>query len=153
MVYFPISDQCPKTVGDLSIPNTTQSSGDPKVDNVFIMKNPSKCTGKLFGINLIADGNGTITLAFYKEGSQVAAKNHDVTTGLNIIVFDKPQEGDTVAIKASNAVIIPGNGNSETILYPNSDVVKGSSDLFEKKTSHSVNTTFNVIGIFQGMHL
>ena len=117
------------------------------------MKQPSKCTGKLIGINLIADGNGTIIVAFFEKGKLITALFPDVTTGLNIIVFGKPEQGDTVAIKASNAVIIPGNGNSETILYPNSNVMIGSSDYFGKKTSQSVNTTFNVIGIFQGMHL
>ena len=119
------------------------------------MKQPSKCTGKLFGINLIADGNGTITVAFLdNKGSISSVPDYDVTTGLNIIVFDKPQQGDTVAIKASSTVIIPGSGNSETILYPNSSVKKGHSDFFlQKKAGHSINTTINVIGIFQGMHL
>ena len=153
MVYFSISGQCPKTVGDLSLSSAKQSSpSDAKIDNVFIIKQPSECR-KLFGINLIADGNGTIKVAHLdNKGSVKNAESKDVTTGLNIIEFDK-QQGDTVAIKASNAVIIPGNGNSETLLYPNSNVLIGSPNYFEKKASQSVNTTFNVIGIFQGMHL
>ena len=142
------------TVGDLYTNNTQQSPSTGKVDNVFVIKRPSRCKRMLFGINLIADGNGTIYLASLDNRGEVSRNtDHFVTIGLNIIGFDGPIQAHTLAIKASSTVIIPGKGNTKAILYPNSSLTKGNNGgIFNDKESQSSNTTISIIEIFQGMH-
>ena len=109
-------------------------------------------------MNVIADGNGKITVAtFNKSGTTTyetkSKMDYFVTTGLNIIAFDKPRQENTVAMQASSTVIKPGEGTAEVVIYPKSSVTKENKEFFGRRASRSSETTIKVIGIFQGINI
>ena len=154
------SDQCPTTAGGLDAKRIDGSQDSwllsAKTDNVFIFGQLLNC--KMFGMNIIADGAGKITVATFNKSwtrtyEMKSEMDYFVTTGLNIIAFDKPRQENTVAIQASSTVITPGEGTTNVVFYPKSSVTKGSKEFFGSRASRSGQTTVKVMGIFQGMNI